>query len=133
MKLRKGDVVVFRRGANEYKATVLRIYRVTPMVEVILDDATVYHVPLRSVVSVAVPALTEAERDTLALMHMLTGRGRHGVTLAGARRAGHTLSVTALVNLRERELVATERFGFSEWAPFTWTLTTAGRKVAGDG
>lgn len=132
MKLRKRDVVLFRRGDNEYTGTVRSISRHMRGCIVEIEDGPAYmhgawSVRFDSVIRIEVPSLTEKER--LALGEL--ARERVGATVAELRGIGVEIAGKTLRDLEDRGFVQGSSRGVAVSGALAWRLTEEGRRVSG--
>lgn len=142
---RKGDVIRFRRGANEYTGKISRLYKgsggpllaegctrrsVTgfdgPVVQVM-------QVRLKHVLQIVTPVLTEKEHAALCALR--THAATEPITVRDLRWARHhareegAVTGACLSGLERRGLVAQSRDGLTGLTS-KWALTEEGRRVA---
>lgn len=131
MKLRKRDVVLFRRGNNEYVGTIRTVSERMGGCIVEVEEGPAYMhgawaVAFKSIVRVEKPVLTEKERAALALL----APALRPMIVAEMKAAGHAISAKTLRDLADRGFVVAWKT-VGESGPFEWELTGEGRRVTG--
>lgn len=132
MIFRRGDVVRFRRGSNEYVGTITSIYG-GPLA-VVTESGVLMHVAARDVKQVVVPVLTAKERVGLLALsdHEKLYKGS-SVTVTvrdlALVRGDSVVTGSCLAKLQRRGLVYQARYGITGLVSL-WGLTDEGRRVA---
>lgn len=130
---RRGDVIRFRRGNNEYLGT---IYRASPALKGCIvtvkegqeHERGAWTVRWSSIVRIEVPVLTEKEREALIALRDYPGDRVTVKDLAWVRLSSNVTG-SCLSRLEKRGFVAQSREGLTGLVSL-WALTGEGRRVA---
>lgn len=134
-RYRRGDVIRFRQGENEYVGTIRSLHPRDQFFRVQTEERVLalrgsLTVRLGSVIGIVTAVLTEKERVALTELRKESRPVTLNV-LNGVRRvAGEPLiSGTTMRGLAQRGFVVGERYGVTDSGPMSWRLTVEGSDV----